>query len=186
MTNLNEMLSTRIAAFIRKNEPNAASEAVLKYALTALLNTITTILVVILFSIFTSHFFEALTVIFSFIILRYFSGGVHLHSSLNCILITSCLWIGISHVSIEYWNIGLILNVLSLIIMAIKAPSGIENVSRIDPAYFPLLKIISVLIICSNFFIQSSLLSIVFFSQALTLLPFVYKIVIIWERSETK
>jgi accessory gene regulator B len=186
MSNLTDILSKRIASFIRQNDPNAASEAVLKYALTAILNTISTIVIVLLFSIFTSHFVEAVIVILSFMFLRYFSGGVHLRSSMNCIIVTSCLWIGLAHVSLDYWKAGMILNVLSLIIISIKAPNGIENVSRMDPKYFPLLKVISMLIISSNFFIESPLLSTVFFAQSLTLLNFAYKFFNFMERSDPK
>jgi len=82
----------------------------------------------------------------------------------------------LAHADFEYWYLGFAFNILSILILLFKAPDGIEKISRIDPKYYPLLKVISVVLVASDFFIHSSLLSAVFLTQALTLLQVSYRV----------
>jgi accessory gene regulator B len=72
-------------------------------------------------------------------------------------------------VSITYEYI-LLLNILSLLLAFLYAPSRIENQSKIDPKHYPKLKVVSIIIIATNFLFMSSVLAAVFFVQCLTLI----------------
>ncbi|MGY4759861.1 accessory gene regulator B family protein [Paenibacillus caseinilyticus] len=159
----------KIAVSIRNNYNEASSEKVLFYSLSLIINTLTAIIAIILISLFTQHFWEALFSTFSLISIRSLSGGFHLKSSLSCCVFTIFLVSIISLSSFDYSLVGFSMDIFSLLIYSLYAPKGIENVSRIAPKYYIYLKYTCLVIICTNFFIQSPILSSVFFLQGLTL-----------------
>jgi accessory gene regulator B len=114
--------------------------------------------------------------------MRYVSGGFHLTSSLACCLMTIIVMTALAHIDYPYFYTGLIFDIASFFLLLWKAPEGIENVSRIHPKYYPVLKVIALLSVSSNFFLHSSLLSSVFLTQSLTLLQVSYRIFDIIER----
>lgn len=73
------------------------------------------------------------------------------------------------YLPITYWDIGFALTILSAAIVIVKAPNGIKGVSRIKEGHYPILKVISFLIVCTNFVFGSTVIAVVFFLQALTL-----------------
>ncbi|TDF95798.1 accessory gene regulator B family protein [Paenibacillus piri] len=156
-----------LAVSIRKNNPNAASQAVLFYALSLLINISLTIITVIVICSITGHLAKALLIIVVYTLLRFVSGGAHLSSSLACCIASSVIFITASHVEYDFYYIGLILNSAALLILLKTAPQGIENISRIDKKYYPLLKLFSVIIVASNYYFQLDFLSTAFFIQAL-------------------
>jgi accessory gene regulator B len=159
--------ATSIATSIRKNNPQAASQAVLFYALSLMINSSLTVITVIVISSLTGHLKEALIVIFCYTLLRYVSGGSHLASSLACCLASSVNFILASHIEYNFFYLGVLLNTASIAILLKTAPQGIENISRIDKKYYPLLKLFSVVIVASNYFFQLDILATAFFIQAL-------------------
>ncbi len=180
--NISESAADYLAKAIRRHHPEAASEEVLKYALIIVLNTLATIFTVLLVCAFTGHFIQGVTVLFAFALLRYFSGGVHLNSSVSCTIVSSAVLLFIIHIDFDYWYSGFVLDLLSIVITGLMAPSGMEKVSRIDPKYYPVLKIVSILIISSNLLFHSSLLSAAFFIQALSLTKPAHRLVHLLER----
>ncbi|WP_371318182.1 accessory gene regulator B family protein [Paenibacillus elgii] len=177
-----ELSASKITKTIHKNYPYAASEKVLIYSLSLLINTLTAVLATLLFCFFTGHLSEAIITIMTFLLLRYISGGFHLKSSVACCIFSTCLLIGLSHVNFEYLKYGLILDIASIIIFLFKAPEGLENVSRINPKFYPLLKILSVLCVGTNLYLHYSLLSAIFIAQAFTLTKFGYLFASLLER----
>lgn len=171
-----------IARSIRKNYKDSGSEEVLTYSLIILLNGISIVFIVSMVGLVTGHFLESITALFVYALLRYFSGGVHLNSSITCIVVSTILLISIAHVPLSYWHTGLLMNITSLIIILLLAPKGLENVSRISPKYYPLLKLISAAIICSNFLLHSDVLTLAFFTQAVLLTTPAYQLVDYLER----
>lgn len=159
--------ATYMATSIRNNNPHSASQAVLFYALSLMINSSITVITVIIISSLTGHLYEALTVIFFYTLLRYVSGGSHLASSLACCITSSVIFLLASHIEYNFFYLGLLLNAGSIVILLKTSPQGIENISRIDKKYYPLLKILSVVIVASNFFFQLDFLSTAFFIQAL-------------------
>jgi accessory gene regulator B len=180
--NLLDTTANYLANAIRNNNKESASQEVLFYSLVILLNTISIIFIVCVVGLFTGHFMECLTTLFMYALLRYFSGGVHLNSSITCIIVSSLLMLCIAHIQIPFWYAGFVLNMIALVIVAYLAPKGIENVSRIAPKYYPVLKLIATALVCSNFIFRSDLLSVVFFTQAIMLTTPVYWLVDLLER----
>ncbi|WDM29336.1 accessory gene regulator B family protein [Paenibacillus mucilaginosus] len=169
--------ATRIAKVIRENYESAASEKVLYYALSLLINTSTAIFLTLIIAFFTNHLLNAIIAVISFLLIRNISGGFHLRSSLACCVFSTILLITFTHSTYKFTYLGYFFNFISLLIMLFKAPFGIENFSKIQKKHYPYLKIIAVLAVTSNFFIQSSLLASVYIGQSLTLSTLVYKLV---------
>jgi accessory gene regulator B len=184
--NILDNTATYLAKSIRNNYKDSASEEVLFYSLVIVLNTISIVLIVSIVGLFTGHFLESITALFMYALLRYFSGGVHLNSSITCIIVSSFLLISIAHIPLPYWYTGFLLNLISLVIILWLAPKGLENVSRIAPKYYPVLKLISAAIICSNILFHSDVLSLVFFTQAVSLTTPIYRFVDYIERRGTQ
>lgn len=159
--------ATAIASSIRKHNPEAASQAVLFYALSLLINVVVTILIVVVISSITDHLNKALIVILLFTALRVVSGGAHMSSSLVCCIVSCFIFIASSHIEYNFFYLGFIFNTIALGILVKTAPQGIEGVSRIDKKYYPLLKLLSVIIVASNYYFQLDYLATAFFIQAL-------------------
>ncbi len=174
--------ATYIARSIRKNYKDSGSEEVLTYSLIIIINGISIVFIVLMVGLISGHFLESITALFVYALLRYFSGGVHLHSSFTCIIASSFLLISIAHIPLPYWYTGFLLDSVSLIIILWLAPKGLENVSRIAPKYYPLLKLISAAIICSNFLFHSDVLTLIFITQTISLTTPAYQFVDYIER----
>ncbi|MNL56668.1 hypothetical protein D3C87_1801780 [compost metagenome] len=76
------------------------------------------------------------------------------------------------YIPMNYWYLGIVTNVLALLITLLRAPT---NISRFTESQYPAIKMASACVISINFFIQSPMLAIIFFLQALTLLNSVQK-----------
>jgi accessory gene regulator B len=184
--NILDRSAHHIAKAIRKNNPDAASEELLTYPLIVILNAVGIIAIVLSTSLITQHFFEALIVLFYYPLLRYFSGGFHLKTSISCVIYSSVVTLIIVHINFNYQNIGFILDCISIFLLVIYAPTGKSTTSGIDPKYYPILKIISIILVASNFWIHSSLLSLTSLLQTLTVPTSMFKLVDYVERRITK
>ncbi|WP_284640998.1 accessory gene regulator B family protein [Paenibacillus silviterrae] len=171
-----------IATIIRKNNPNAASHAMLFYSLSLLINSTLTLLIVLLFSAFTGYIVQAIEVIVLYTLLRYVSGGTHFSSSLVCCLFSSFKFILSSHLQFSYIDLGIYMDILSISILLFTAPFNIKDISTIPEKYYPILKIASVGIVASNFFFQASFLSVAFLIQALQTTKLAEKLIQALER----
>jgi accessory gene regulator B len=171
-----------LAKSIRHHYSEAGSEVALKYALSLLINTVTAITVSLLFCALTGRFAECAIGITAYTVMRYFTGGLHASSSLSCCILSIIIFITIAFSSFPYSYVGIALDLLSIGIFFITAPNDIKNISSIDPKYYPLLKLIAILLVSSNFFIHSTLLSAAFFIQAFLTTKPAYKIRDLLER----
>lgn len=165
-----EVLALRMAEGIKRNIPDhKASVAVLKYSLSILLNTVFIISGTLLVSIVTSRTREALILLVAFALIRQVSGGVHLKSGMKCVLATTTAFtiLSLIHLDSQYINV---LNVLTILLYLIFAPSRIREQNRIPKRYYPALKFISVLIVSSSFLFQSTTLTLCFLVQGITLI----------------
>jgi accessory gene regulator B len=165
--NFIDKLSSYLALSIRKNNPNAASEKALFYSLSLIINTMTAIIIVIIISLLTGYLFEALIVIFSYTLLRYFSGGTHMNTSLSCCIMTIIIFSFATHINFPYLPYGVMIDLATISILFKTAPNNIDRVSRIKPEYYFVLKWISVLIVACNFFFQFPVVSASFIIQAI-------------------
>jgi accessory gene regulator B len=165
-----ENISFRIASIIKNaNEENTASIEVMKYGVSILLNGIIISALSLFFGFLFGKPTETLLTMISFVMLRMASGGYHFKTANQCIIISILLMSGLPFIPIND-RIEEILLIISLIIVAVKAPSNIEMQSRIPKQYYPLLKLISALFILANFFIGSDIITKAFFIQSLLLL----------------
>jgi accessory gene regulator B len=174
--NIIDHSATYLVRLIRHNNPNAASESVLFYALSLTINTLSSMVIALTASLITNHSQATIISIIGLLILRYFSGGLHLKSSVACCIFSACIIIFSSHVSFNFFNVGLVLTLCSFCIFLKTAPNGIEGISKIPKKYYPLLKITSGLIVLFNLYFQSSVLSAIFFIQAVLTTKFAYNI----------
>jgi accessory gene regulator B len=126
--------------------------------------------IVLVISVITGDFVNAIVAVLAFPALRYFSGGFHLNSAAACNIISATLVMIAIYTPVNYWYTGIILNLLSMIILFVYAPSGIKK-SKLPKSSYPFLKVIAVAIVSTNLLFQSPVLSIVFFLQAITTLP---------------
>lgn len=165
-----EGLSKRIAEGIKRQVPDHKSSVpVLKHAIAIILNVLSIVVFTLLISIFTGNVKQAVIALTGFAVLRQFSGGYHLKTGAGCIAFTTALFTLVSFVEMEIAGV-LIINVLSLLLVMLFAPSRIERQSRIPRKHYVKLRIISSVIVIFNFGLQSPTLAVIYLVQALSLL----------------
>lgn len=164
-----DAVSRRIAARIKSAVPeHPRSEQVLAYSISFLLSNLSVVLLTLFISLLLGKFVEAAIALFSFAVLRQVSGGYHFKSAWLCIVISTAVVISITYAN--YGNsITILLTSISLLLALLYAPSRIDRQTRIPKKYFPLLRVLSVLIIFAGFLIGSSILTTAFFVQCLSL-----------------
>lgn len=166
-----ELLAGRMAEGIKRRAPDhPASVAVLKHSLAILINTISIIVLTLGIAILNDRLKETIIVMSSFALLRMVSGGLHLKSGTMCVVVSTLLIVGLSMMGFSEIT-TLIINITSLILAILFAPTDIQKQSRIPKKYYPVLKLLSVLMISINFWIASSYVAVAFFAQALLLFP---------------
>lgn len=183
--NFIDTLALKVSKEIRINYKDAASEKVLFYALSLLINSSIAVITSLFLCSITGHFWQGVVVISCYTFVRYFSGGFHMSTSLRCCLYSIFIFSVLAHLSYSYnkYDIGVLMTIVAATILLKTAPQGIENVSRINKKYYPLLKSISVITVLSNLFIQSDLLAAAFLLQAFHTTAFCYFLVRKLEKS---
>lgn len=165
-----ETAAFRIAEGIKRQVPDHKSSVnILKHAIAVILNVVLIIALTLLIAFFTGHMGRAATALIGFALLRQSTGGIHLKTGEWCVLVTTALFTLVSFIELSAFYVQ-ILNVLSMVLVAVFAPSKIENQSRIPRRHYPKLRVIGVLIVLANVLIQSQTLAVVFFVQALSLI----------------
>jgi len=165
-----EALAMQWANRLKQSVPeHPASVAVMKYGLQIFIETILTLLLAISISLLTGMTGEMLLALIAFAILRAVSGGFHFSAA------WACLWssaIGANLLAYATFNdtIILICTGISLLLAAIYAPSKIDKQTRIPKKYYPMLKVISLVIISANLLFMSSIIAAAFLVQSLTLI----------------
>lgn len=162
-------LSRKLAFNIKNVVPDhPRSVEVLAFSISFILNTLLVIIFSIAVSFITGKFTETVIALASYPLLRIVSGGSHLNSGLWCILVSTT---GITLISFSNFEAPVIqfMTAISVLLCFIYAPSKLKK-TRIPQKYYPLLKLLSVLIASSNFLIQSSIVASAFLIQSLTLI----------------
>lgn len=166
-------LAEKIATSIKNaNQEQTASIEVMKFALTVILNSFITMILIFIVGLVTGRFVDTLVVMFIFALIRAVSGGYHFKNSVLC-MITSTVVIGIiPHIPLENGTLNYVLLIISWILVAIFAPSNIRNVTRFPESSYPVLKIISLILVSINFIISNPMITITYFVQSLSLIHF--------------
>ncbi|SEM66047.1 accessory gene regulator B family protein [Paenibacillus sp. OV219] len=163
-------VSGRIASKIKSRVPDhPTSENVLKYSISFLINTILSIGLALVISIFTGKVYETVVVLCAFALLRRMSGGIHLKSSFSCISVTSIGANLLSFVSLSSSG-TFVVNCISLVLIGVFAPAYYHKRKKQTPTSNRVLKVGSVILVALNFFIGDSIIAATFLTQSLTLL----------------
>ncbi|MWV44898.1 hypothetical protein GRF59_14850 [Paenibacillus sp. HJL G12] len=168
-------ISDKLSVYLKKRYPNELpSVSIVRYSIKFLISNITPILVLIVSSMLLRIFPEVMIALLGFSILRMFSGGYHIKSAEVCIVVSVVLVYTIVMVSPLIQNIKTIIDIASLVLVVIFAPSNIKKQTRIKEENFIYLKIVSLMIIAGNFIVHSNILTLAFFLQSLSLIRIVY------------
>lgn len=164
-------LSHKIALTINKHNPeHTSSIEVMQYALNIIMNTLLILIISLLVGLFTGRLIETALVLLSFSTLRFFSGGAHLKTAKACNIFSIILCTAIPHLVFFVKDLFWIVNGISLILMFLFAPHPDMN-AQIPSNRYPVMKLISILLVFSNFFIYSSVIGLAFLAQSLTVIP---------------
>ncbi len=152
------------------NGVEAPSVDVIVYAMNIVANTLSIVVLSLLAGLLTGEFGRTVLVLGVFALIRYLSGGYHLKSGLWCIVVSSAVMSVIPHIHLsDNWTS--ILTAIALVVVILLAPANYDKYATIDPKYFPLMKVISSLVVASNFVFMSDVMALAFITQA-GLLPF--------------
>lgn len=160
-----EDFSKRITKKMKSLNPdNTGTVKDMATGLVIIINGLIIIFIVVITGILSDLLLQSLLAIFSFILLRFFSGGYHVKSSLFCSVISSLILISIPYIQIDNQYL-LALTVFTFVIILLFAPSQMEDNVTLAKKYYLKFKMISLLIVSSNFLLQSELLAITFLIQ---------------------
>ncbi|MBW7454129.1 accessory gene regulator ArgB-like protein [Paenibacillus sepulcri] len=173
-----QTLAFRLAAGLKRRAPDHPSSVEeLQFSIEALFNTFGTLIAALILSLMTGKTQETIYAMLAFAVLRAVSGGIHLKHSWTCLVSTSIAANIVGFSSISNLTVYC-LTIVCILLAILYAPSRIEQQTRIPSKYFPLLRWISVLIVCSNFYFQSSIVAISFLIQCILLIK--------WRGGDTK
>ncbi|MFC7749090.1 accessory gene regulator ArgB-like protein [Paenibacillus thermoaerophilus] len=163
-----ESMANRIATRIKETNPEqTVSVAVMKYSLIILFTTIGGFVLTMAIGIVTGKALPTFLALISFAVLRFFSGGFHFKSALMCILGSTAVIAPLPHIPVNELAFYILMGG-SLLLLLLFAPSNIKGNSKIPEKYYPLLKIVSMLVVSSNFIFHSEVMALAFFIQAIT------------------
>src|SRR5690349_14861589 len=115
--------ATYLATSINKYDPSS-STAVMKYIIKVLINLIVIVSSVLIVAALTGHFIAALSCVWAFPLLRHISGGMHFKSNAFCNVVTCGFILTAIYFPINYWNAGLFINIIAVLILLFCAPNG--------------------------------------------------------------
>lgn len=165
-----ENMAERIALTIKRaNEQQTVSVDIMKFSLIILLNTTLIIILIFVGGLVMGTLPETFLAFLAFAGLRIVSGGFHFKSAVHCTVASALLFVAIPHISISE-NINMVLMGVSSILVLLFSPSNIEGHSRINKKHYPILRLLSLLIIASNLLWMNPVVTKAFFVQALLLI----------------
>jgi len=167
-----ESFSLKLATTIKNTDPNRikTSVEVMQFALISLIGHLITFVVSLGIAAITGTFTETLICLVSVILLRWFTGGFHFRSPELCSIVSVLVVVIIPFINLsDLVSISLIL--FSLIMILVFAPVGSNHSSILEERHRPLLKIIGLSIVASNFLWMNDNLSLVFFFQTVSFIP---------------
>ncbi|MEK5058661.1 accessory regulator AgrB [Paenibacillus sp. FSL H7-0326] len=165
-----ETVASKMAVHIKSVIPNhPASIAVLRHSLIIAINFMSVIGICLIAAFFTGKTKEVFSLLLFFGILRQLTGGLHIKSSMGCALLTSGVATALSFIELDQIT-TLTFTAISMVLIFFFAPSGIENQTRIPERYYPLLKYVSLVLVGTNLWFNSSIVAVAFLVQSLTLL----------------
>ena len=164
-----EQLAFKMAVSLKRSVPgHPTSVEVFKFAISMILNLMFVVIATLALSFITGYTSKAAVVLLSFALLRQLTGGMHLKTNLQCVLVSTGIFTVIT--LIDFSNrITIAATLISFAIVFFLAPVGIAQQSRIPAKYYPYMKLIALVLIVSNLFFLSTALSLSFLVQSFTL-----------------
>ncbi len=165
-----EGLADKMAVTIKRMNPeDTSSLAVLKFGLTIFLETASIVILSLLIGWMTGKLSETGVVLLATLALRSVSGGFHFKTFAVCTAVSTFTIAVIPHILV-FNSLTMGLTLASLVLVVWFAPSYVENHTRVPSKYYPLLKIISLLMVGSNLYFHSYLLALTYSVQAVSLI----------------
>lgn len=165
-----DAIATKIAVKLKEASPEeTASVDMMKFALIGIIHNTLIFITALVVGLCAGQLLETLLAAVSFMILRLVSGGYHFKSPLSCFLFSSFVFIAIPFVPLDnswFW----IINVISLLLVSIFAPSNIKDHIRVSEKFFPVFKFLSILVVAVSILFHNEIVTIAFFAQSLTLI----------------
>ncbi|MDO3408834.1 accessory gene regulator B family protein [Saccharibacillus sp. CPCC 101409] len=167
-----EKLSERVVAELRRADPDGSeSSEVLEYGLNFMFNFGFAVILTALLGLLLGKPGEVLLALAAFSVLRFCSAGFHMKSLDACTLVSSALFVLIPFAAASFSSAGMsILTAATLIVMLIWAPNVMAE-TNMPPAAYPYLQAAAVLLVVFGFFLQSPVVTLAFFAQALLVVP---------------
>lgn len=164
------ILSYKLATIIKQANPQETSSVeVMQYALNIILNGLLIVIVSLLIGGVTDRLSDTAIVLFSFAVLRFFSGGKHLKTAAACNVFSITLCSSIPHISYLFQDHVWLINIASLLLILAFAPSP-DIHAQVPLHWYPWMKLVSILMVSANFFVASSVIGLAFLAQSLTVI----------------
>ncbi|MEK5060454.1 hypothetical protein BK126_04305 [Paenibacillus sp. FSL H7-0326] len=161
----------KISVYIKQQVPeHPSSVEVLEYSIGMFLNIAAIIIGSLGVSYLTGNTTEIIIILISFSLLRQVSGGIHLKTGTACAVVSITLFTLISFFNTDRDTLIHAITVITLLIVLIYAPSNFEKQHNVPKKFYPLLKLISFIMVMTNFVFVSDALAISFFIQSITLI----------------
>ncbi|HEY0828336.1 MAG TPA: accessory gene regulator B family protein [Bacilli bacterium] len=168
-----ERVSERIALAIKAANPEETnSVAVMKWELSLIIHLVSIFIACSVVGLLTGKIEDTIIAFLAFVGIRFLSGGKHMKSLEGCLVVSVILISIIPHIPISSRYI-LPINIFNAVSMALFAPL-IREQTNISNRAIPYFKLVTILLVSSNFLVNSLVLSLAFMSQAL--------LIILWRR----
>jgi len=165
-----ERLAEFLAITIKKNGGDeAVSVSVLKFALTLLISIFLIFFFSGIIGFFLSSMFKIYLSLLVIGVLRYFSGGWHLKTGVGCVLFTVAVVTIISQIPTLMVSTQWILNLISVILAALLAPTGHGQIIRSSRQRMRF-KWVAITIIVVGALVRDSTITLSILFQSLTLI----------------
>jgi len=169
---MNYAWAEKLALAIKSKAPDeTASVEVLKFALITLFNGTISLVGCLIVGALTGKLKETLIVLCAFAVMRFLAGGYHFRSPVTCFLFSVASLSALPHIPVPAGS-HLYLSLASIVLLLLFAPSDIKGKTRIPEKYFLYLKLLSILLVCGNIFLESELLLKAFFTASLLTINF--------------
>lgn len=164
-----EQLALRMAVSLKKTVPNHPSSVeIFKFAISMLLNIVSIVTATLCLSLITGRTKEIAVILIAFAVMRQLTGGMHLKTNMRCVVYSTVIFTTISLLDIGK-GLTITATVIAFGLVLLIAPVGIQRQSRIDPKYYPYMKLVALVLIASNLLLLSPPLSLSLLVQGITL-----------------
>lgn len=165
-----EKISSNWVDWVKKNDPDSStSYEVLYFGARGFINLFATFAICIIVGAMLGRIADITLAFSSFVILRLFSGGLHLKSLDICTIVSAGIITCVPYLSdLNNFSLNYFV-IITLLIVTIYAPNNLEDTAW-SPRVKPIFKVISIILVVTNLVFHSEVIALAFFLQALTLI----------------